>query len=571
MHDIPSDSSPEADESRAGRRHRLDVAAFPPPMICYRLMLKNGRTQRSRGALRWLLLAFFFTRGVVLLCVLPPFEGWDEYQHVAYVVHLVETGRDPIPGETHVPESLLRALASFPQSRSGVEQLGGIGVVGYDDYWRRTEPPIYISPPRPPLLYQAQHPSLYYRCAAGIFTVAGGTANLRSSVAALRLMNLVLASVALWLILGKIGQLCSDARHSCLLGLIVAANPLFLMNVVRVANDALALLLATIVILWLFDFGPQRLIRRSAAIGLMSALAVLAKVVNLALLPLVAGVMIFLACRRQISPARTVGAILSTGLAFFILTLPYFHGNVTRLGVLIPMQEHGPVEAGKDGGVSLIDALVNIKWQDEITRLWGRRTLWTGGWSFLAPPRALRHVYEWALLASLSGWVMLAFAGRREERFVLRPPHAATICLLVCLCYTAALAYHMVFSMLHWGAKLTNPWYAAAALPWYFVLVYQGGAAWSTRRIRFLLPSLIVALFILTEATGIFGVMIRAYAGLDAGWTAFERLARLQPAFLGTPTLMLSAAASIGLLGVLVFAWIRRLREQTTEIDRTET
>ena len=38
--------------------------------------------------LRVLLVALVVCRGVVLLSILPPFEGWDEYQHVAYVEHM---------------------------------------------------------------------------------------------------------------------------------------------------------------------------------------------------------------------------------------------------------------------------------------------------------------------------------------------------------------------------------------------------------------------------------------------------------------------------------------------------
>ena len=34
-------------------------------------------------------------RGAMLMCVLPPLEGWDGYQHVAYVHSMHETGRRP--------------------------------------------------------------------------------------------------------------------------------------------------------------------------------------------------------------------------------------------------------------------------------------------------------------------------------------------------------------------------------------------------------------------------------------------------------------------------------------------
>ena len=51
---------------------------------------------------RVLLVALVVCRGVVVLSILPPFEGWDEYQHVAYVEHMRRTGRAPVAGQTTV-------------------------------------------------------------------------------------------------------------------------------------------------------------------------------------------------------------------------------------------------------------------------------------------------------------------------------------------------------------------------------------------------------------------------------------------------------------------------------------
>jgi hypothetical protein len=39
-----------------------------------------------------LLAAVFVLRGIFLLAVLPPFEGWDEYQHLAFIAFLSEQG-----------------------------------------------------------------------------------------------------------------------------------------------------------------------------------------------------------------------------------------------------------------------------------------------------------------------------------------------------------------------------------------------------------------------------------------------------------------------------------------------
>ncbi len=62
--------------------------------------------------LRLLLVTLVLCRGLVVVCALPPFEAWDEYQHVAYVQHIAETGRSAILHETKVPASLLLAQES---------------------------------------------------------------------------------------------------------------------------------------------------------------------------------------------------------------------------------------------------------------------------------------------------------------------------------------------------------------------------------------------------------------------------------------------------------------------------
>ena len=52
--------------------------------------------------LRVILTGLVLCRGIVLLCVLPPFEGWDEYQHVGYIVYWNETGSRPWLGQADV-------------------------------------------------------------------------------------------------------------------------------------------------------------------------------------------------------------------------------------------------------------------------------------------------------------------------------------------------------------------------------------------------------------------------------------------------------------------------------------
>src|SRR5450755_1601224 len=83
----------------------------------------------------WVLLGLFLCRGVMLLCVLPPLEGWDEYQHLAYIVHIVETGQAPVFNQSFVPKSLLTAAANLPQPHWAVQHLGPRRAVDYAAYW----------------------------------------------------------------------------------------------------------------------------------------------------------------------------------------------------------------------------------------------------------------------------------------------------------------------------------------------------------------------------------------------------------------------------------------------------
>ncbi len=86
--------------------------------------------------LRVILTGLVLCRGVVLLCVLPPFEGWDEYQHVGYIIYLNETGDRPCFGQADVPASLMARLPAFPHCPSALRQFRGLGAVDYSTYWK---------------------------------------------------------------------------------------------------------------------------------------------------------------------------------------------------------------------------------------------------------------------------------------------------------------------------------------------------------------------------------------------------------------------------------------------------
>jgi hypothetical protein len=125
--------------------------------------------------------------------------------------------------------------------------------------------------------------------------------------------------------------------------------------------------------------------------------------------------------------------------------------------------------------------------------------------------------------------------------------------LLLVLSYSLALGYHRVQSQLAWGTASTCSWYASPGLPWFLALVV--GGALGLPRGRLLGAAVVLGLVASSlggELVGLAATMIPCYAA-DAVWpVAFQRLAALQPPWLGTPTLCAALVSEFVLLAMLV-------------------
>jgi len=517
---------------------------------------------RPRPHLKIILVALVLCRGLVLLCVIPPFEGWDEFQHVAYIVHLSETGERPILGETIVPRSLQSRLSSFPHGPYALKMLKSTGAVDYATFWAR---PIAAAPKAPKLpdstplsLYQAQHGPLYYSIAAPLFALAGGVGDLRMSIGVLRLVNLLLTAASVWIALGIVQRLIRDPSLSGLCGLLIVMQPLFLINGVRVANDALGVFLATAAVAAALDRRTFRSRSSTLALGLLMGLATLAKSVHFGLIPFVSicAFVAHLPDRVGRSPGRrwfpALGATLLIFAGFLVVTFAEFRENRARYGSLTIMQESVQNRRAGRGVTDLMRAAGSVRWVKWTRDLWLRKNVMAGGWSWAGDNNRMQDRHELLLSVALAGWawtlrprprarVVATFAERRGP----------LLCLALCASYSAALAYHTVQSQLSWGMPTTNPWYAAAALPSFMLLVAAGANVWPLGRLRFVLPLVIALYYLQIESSVVLGSMTSLYTAKAEWSTALARLAFLQPAVFGTPTLH---AAIVGVVVVSALA-----------------
>ncbi|MBI1853817.1 MAG: glycosyltransferase family 39 protein [Planctomycetes bacterium] len=507
--------------------------------------------------LRILLVIVFIAAGVVTICIVPPFEGWDEYQHGAYVQWVWQTGRIPILGDAMIDPALLEKLREFPHPRGARQQLESLRLESYAEYWSHDHRS--ASEPHPPYaraLYEAQQAPLYYYLAAPVFAAAGGVSDLRASVAALRFANILLGAAALWIVIGGLGRLFENRRDAVLVGFLVSLQPLFLIDVARVSNDALALLFMTGAITVLVAADSDRLLRSAVWAGLLAAVAIWTKAIAIALVPFSVAALLV---SSGVPMARRLSAVAVALGITAALTLPYFLFNQHVYGEWTATQEailnRGAGETGR-----LAQAALELPWIPNVIRIW--TCLWAGGWSMLGTSIDLQRTY-WITLALSLGIAAGAFTIGKGARLVApfrvraTPARAA----LLVGAFFLALGWHMLHSWVAWGTVSTNPWYAIGAIPWLLVVAYAGAAALPTMWPRVAFAGVLAAVYALTTARGWVIDMIPEYAAAPFGRTALARLASLQPAWLGEPTAIVAAIVWFAALALATY-WVIALARQ---------
>lgn len=508
-----------------------------------------------------LLTLIFLVRGVLVLSVLPPFEGWDEYQHIAYIVFLLENDRPPVLHEDNdVPRSLYKDLVKFPHSRLAAEQIRGIGGLSYDEFWQADPPPDV--PLDPPIigLYQAQQSSLYYSLVSPLYSWLSARGGLLAAVTGLRALNLLFGGAALALALWAVGRLVNSSAHRYMLGLLIVAQPLLLLNCARVANDALALFLGTLVVVILLVFTPRHYLVASVGAGLALGLGVLAKSINLGLAPLVAYVFVSMVWRKQLVIRQAlIGLVVLTAGAAAI-SLHTFYFNLMHFGMLTPMQEAVQNRAEGRTLSDYVEAATKLDWWREISRRYLRHSLWRGGWSMLSAPRWLVRVQQYSIQFAVLGGLFLLRKGPRRQRWLFTRPDVGARLAALCLGMTGALCYHMLHSFMALPNVATNIWYAAVTFPWLLCLFYQGIAGFPRPWITHIVGAQMLTLFLVTEIYGTLVLMVHEYTG--HGWDAvgWDRLAALHLPGLG-PAATFPALALVAILVFLAVAvWVSAVR-----------
>jgi hypothetical protein len=506
----------------------------------------------------WLL---FVTRGLFYCLALPLWEGFDEPYQFAVVQHVAFTGTLPnrsTPVSRQVAASLYLSPAPWMLREHHLPKQ----VMSQEQYWalpddERRElrrkllslPSLWANEPSQPAIqnYEAQQAPLYYFMAAPILRGLQ-RATLPTQVIALRIFGMLLASLAIPLGYAVALRALGSVRAALMTTALAIVMPELFINVCRVSNEPLAMLLGTGLLLLVVRFvtSGRRLIY-VPAIAIVFALALLSKAYFLALLPAIA----FVLWWKLRQDHKAAHVLASTTLALAILVAvagPWYWRAHKASGSW--SGETNDAAAAHMSLFHLLAQVPHVNWRSGLSSIVGSH-IWFGGWSFLRLPTWMYITV--ALLAAVPALGIVSYISK-WLRSGLRPdPIIAVVSLYAC--FWAGLCYHVLVTYIHLGISASTGWYLYSLVFAETVLVVKGFEEVAGRAaLRWALPSA-VALLAVIDLYGLHALMLPYYAGqiAHAGervyqvpfWTfraghIFARLSSTGPEWL-TPGILQSA------------------------------
>jgi len=216
----------------------------------------------------FLLILFFIVQGIGFSVMFPLWEGIDEPANFGYVQHLVETQEIPIFNVTKLSDEITLTYDKIPLTTTYAKAMGyrGGDAESYTSYWRNTsvdqikeneEFIVNISKEkRIPTeefdrtkgdfkLYEAQLPPVSYLAQTPVYALLYEN-NILDRVLALRIFSVLLTAIAIFVAYKTISLIFQDEfmRIGSLMFLVF--NPMFTVNVSRVNNEAVTILLFSV-------------------------------------------------------------------------------------------------------------------------------------------------------------------------------------------------------------------------------------------------------------------------------------------------------------------------------------
>ena len=436
--------------------------------------------------------AGFLARLLFYSAVMPLWEGYDEWAHFAVVRRMAFGGQLLVPRDAPISRDVEASLELAPvpwELRSLPPP-----AVTEDEYWK-------LSPPErarrlaelralpsswgredgtgPLTAYEALQPPLYYWIAVPVLWIFRGS-GLLAQVLALRFCSSALASLAIPLVFLIGLEAFGDPRLALGGAAIVAVMPGLALDVARVGNDCLGVVLFTL-LTWLLMRAA-----REVKIGFVLALGLLAKAYFLTAIP-------------PVWVGRRFRPRLAAILVSLLVAGWWYIRNLRTTGTLSGLSESVMLRGVGIG--ELVHRAAGLNWVRAIDAILLSH-LYFGGWSSLTVRSWMYHLFYLAILAAAVGLVR-AFRQR-----------AVPILLAVYLCFWLGQLYNVAILYLSKGLAGSMGWYMYAVVAAEVTLAIAGLRSIVPGRASRWVPAAGAGMFALLDLYTMHAVAIPYYTGM---------------------------------------------------------
>lgn len=453
--------------------------------------------------------ACFLARLLFYSAMLPLWEGYDEWAHFAVVRNMVTRGEWLVARQSPIPRDVEASLQLAPAPW----ELRTLPLPSYthDEYWSlsrdererrqsalRTLPAAWGREDGTGALtaYEALQPPLYYWLMAPVLAACQRLgAGLLGQVLALRFLSSLMASLAIPLVFLVGFEVWHDGRVALGCATIVALMPGLALDVARVGNDCLAIVLFTL-LTWLAVKTVQDglSLKLAAAIGLTLGLGLLTKAYFLTAIPAMLAVWIYSSWKAR--GARR--AILGASIAIVLSAWWYIH-NLRTTGTLSGLSESVMLRGVGMG--EMAHQAAGIHWAAAIDAIVFSH-LYFGGWSSLTVRSWMYHLFYIAIAAAAVGLARL-----------LRRPAILTL-LLVYLCFWLGQLYNVTLLYMSKGLAGSMGWYMYAVVAAEVTLCVAGLRSLMPARVSHWIAPVGATMFAFLDLYTVHAVAIPYYTGM---------------------------------------------------------
>lgn len=526
----------------------------------------------------------FLLRGFFYSSLFPLWEGYDEWAHFAFVEYLVTNRELPISTQTRASRAVEESLRLLPLPW----ELRDPPHLAHDAYWKLAPeereqlqqrldslPAEWASEPANGrlLIYEGLQPPAYYWLLSWPMRAMAGT-SLPARVVFLRYLSVILASLVIPLGFLTARHVFGDDRLALGVVTLVAAMPELMIDVSRVGNESLAIVLYSLLVystLKLVDNPDQ--VGRASSLGVTLGLGLITKAYFLTALPALA--IIFAWCLWS-RPTVRMRVFASGSLAVALATLLsgwWYWRNLLLTGTYSGLSES--ISLRDVPLFHLLQRVPQVNWRNAFDSVLLSH-IWFGNWSSLQVRSWMYHFFMYVVLLAALGLIILVWrVWRKPTTGGFQSPQTGQLVVLVSFYgfFWLGQAYNVLLIFASKGASTSMGWYMYCLVVAEVVLVTIGLYTLLPARFHPWVLPLSTACFAALELYATHFLLVPYYTGLiahkanghlsvfhisqvrETGFVnIFQRLLINKPGFLSLPVLLvlwlLFLSATVGLVAL---------------------